>query len=99
MYNFFPKYLDDIKFNEKYLHELFKCKVTIDNVKLFLEKHNLKCDDTCLLNAIRVPNNEDVIMFLINEQHIKLTRECFKLLIELYIDKIDINKINIVFEL
>lgn len=98
IHSFFPKYLDDIDLDEEHLHELFRHKATIDNVKLFLEKHNLKCDDTCLLNAIRIPNNEEVIMFLINEQHVKLTCECFKLLIELYIDKIDIDKINIVFK-
>jgi hypothetical protein len=81
---YFPKYLDDVKITETQLHELFKylTSLNIDDIKLFVEKHNLKCDFECLRNACTKDFSikKDIIRYLINEQHVKPTKEILQLL-------------------
>lgn len=83
---FFPKYLDDVKITESHLHELFKysCNHDIDNVKLFIEKHNLKCDFECLQNVCLKDYSikDDIICYLIDKQHVKPTKEILQILIK-----------------
>jgi hypothetical protein len=74
---FYHSYLDNIKISEAQLHYLFTLNnLKINKIKSFIEKHELKCDITCLQNACNVHDNIDTIEFLIKDQHINPDKTC-----------------------
>jgi hypothetical protein len=79
---FFPKYLDNIKYNETQIHKLFEKRYNIDFIKSIIKKQNIKCDITCLQNACNIKRNNVIIDFLIDEQKIKPDLICAKSIVK-----------------